>query len=145
MSGFATDPGQFSMSGAYYPKGHTFAMFKDAATAQAAAARVAGVPQIGQVQTVSPGEITQAFAERAKSVGGVPSPGREDQFMLRYVELAQRGCAGVLIDMADAAPDDVATELASAGALLAYAYRALVIEELVTPPPPVEGVAVGKL
>ena len=49
MSGFATDPGQFSMSGAYYPKGHTFAMFKDAATAQAAAARVAGVPQIGQV------------------------------------------------------------------------------------------------
>ena len=65
--------------------------------------------------------------------------------MLRYVELAQRGCAGVLIDMADAAPDDVATVLASEGALLAYSYRTLVIEELVTPPPPVEGVAAGKL
>ena len=140
-----TDPSQFTMTGAYYPKGHVFAMFKDAASAHAAVESVAKQPKVGEVQFLSPEAITQAFAERIESVGGMPSVGREDQFMLRFVELSEGGKAGVLIDMASAVPEQVGAALSAADAILAYYYRALVIEELVDTSARAEAAASGKL
>ena len=106
---------------------------------------MAGLPKVGEVQFLSPESIVQAFAERVESVGGIPSVGREDQFMLRYVELAKEGKAGILIDIADAAPEEVSAALSVSGAVLAYHYRALVIEELVQTAPHAEEAASGKL
>ncbi len=140
-----TDPSNFSMTGAYYPKGHVFAMFKDAAGAHAAVESAAKVEKIGEIQFLSPEAIVQAFAERAESVGGMPSVGREDQFMLRYVELAKEGKVGVLIEVADADPEALGAALDAAGASLAYYYRALVIEELVDTSAKAEAAASGKL
>lgn len=142
---FSADPSHFSISGTYYPKGHVFAMFNDAAAAHAAVAAVAKVPQVGEVQFLPPEAIVQAFAERTRSVDGMPSVGREDQFMLRYVELAGEGNAGVLIDMGHAAAEGVSAALAAHGAVLAYHYRTLVIEELVHTAAHAEEVASGKL
>ena len=145
MATFQADPAHFTVGGAYYPKGHVFAMFNSADAARAAVERVAHVPKVGELRYLPPEAIVQAFAERSESVGGMPSVGREDQFMLRYVELASKGKAGLLIDMADAAPEAVSAALAAAGALLAYHYRALVIEELVQTATQAEAAASGKL
>ena len=140
-----TDPSQFTMTGAYYPKGHVFAMFKDAASAHAAVESVAKQPKVGEVQFLSPEAITQAFAERIESVGGMPSVGREDQFMLRFVELARGGKAGLLIEVGRADTEALSAALAASGAVLAYYYRTLVIEELVDSSPRAEAAAAGKL
>ena len=142
---FRADPSHFSLSGDYYPKGHVFAMFNDAAAAHAAVTEVAKVHKVGEVRSLPPELIVQAFAERTESVGGMPSVGREDQFMLRYVELAKEGKAGALIEMGDAVSDEVGAALAAAGALLAYYYRTLVIEELVEASTQAEAAASGKL
>lgn len=145
MATFQADPAHFTVGGAYYPKGHVFAMFNSADAARAAVERVAHVPKVGELRYLPPEAIVQAFAERSESVGGMPSVGREDQFMLRYVELAKEGKAGVLIDMADASADDMGAALAAAGAVLAYYYRALVIEELVQTSTHADEAAAGKL
>ena len=65
--------------------------------------------------------------------------------MLRFVELAQAGKAGLLIELADAEVEAISTILNASGALLAYCYRKLVIEELVDASPRVEAAAPGKL
>ena len=145
MSSFTVDPSHFSMSGAYYPKGHVFAMFSNTADAQAAVERLAAVPKVGEVRVLSPEAIVQAFAERAESVGGMPSVGREDQFMLRFVELAKQGKPGMLVDVVDASTEDLSAAFAATRAVLAYYYRTLVIEELVETSTRAEAAASGKL
>ena len=145
MAPFTADASHFTMSGAYYPKDHVFAMFADPAAAQAAAERIGAVPDVGALSLAEPGAIQQAFAERAAAVGGAPSVGREDQFMLRFVELARAGRAGLLIEVGRADTAALSAALAASGAVLAYYYRALVIEELVDPTPRAEAAAAGKL
>ena len=46
MAAFTADPKHFTVAGAYYPTDHVFAMFADAAAAQAAATRMAEVPLV---------------------------------------------------------------------------------------------------
>ncbi len=142
---FSPDPGHFSASGAYYPTGHVFAMFRSESAAEAAASAAAGVAGVGGVQLAAPAAIEQAFGKRAEDTGGMPSLGREDQFMRRFVELAQAGKAGLLIEVGDADTDALGSALKAAGALLAYHYRALVIEELVEASPGAEAAAAGEL
>ncbi len=145
MSNFHVDARHFTVSGAYYPTDHVFAMFANEAAAQAAAEHIAAVPDVGAISVASPGPIQQAFGERAAEVGGAPSVGREDQFMLRFVELAGAGRAGLLIEVGRAETEALSAALAAGGAVLAYHYRALVIEELVDSTPPAEAAAAGRL
>ncbi|MDO5624208.1 MAG: hypothetical protein Q4G71_05930 [Pseudomonadota bacterium] len=145
MSAFAPDSSHYTMRGAYYPTDHVFTMFSDLPAARAAAEQVAALPGVGKVTLAAPDAIEQAFAERAAEVGGAPSVGREDQFMLRFVELARAGKVGVLIEVADADTEALGTLLDAAGAALAYLYRTLVIEELVDPSRRAEAAAAGKL
>lgn len=146
MSTFVPEPSHFTtLTGSYYPTGHVFAMFADDAAAQAAAARVAEVPGVGAVTLATPAAIEAAFAKRAADVGGTPSVGREDQFMLRFVELARAGKFGLLIDVAAADADAVSAALDAGGAQLVYHYRTLVIDELVEPTRRAEAAAAGKL
>ena len=145
MAAFTADPKHFTVAGAYYPTDHVFAMVADAAAAQAGAARMADVPDVGAVQLAEPGALQQTFAKRAADVGGAPSVGREDQFMLRFVELARGGKAGLLIEVGRADTEALSAALAASGAVLAYYYRTLVIEELVDSSPRAEAAAAGKL
>ncbi len=143
---FSPDPGHFTVAGAYYPTGHVFAMFNDQASAEAAARTLSETVAEGEITLATPAAIGQAFARRADEVGqGIPSVGREDQFMLRFVELARSGRAGLLIEVGDADPEALGTALRAAGAVLAYHYRPLVIEDLVPPSPTAEAAAAGKL
>ena len=146
MNTFTADPSHFTMGGAYYPTGHVFTMFTDQAAAQAAAAQIAAVAGVGAITLGTPAAIQHTFAQRAADVGtGAPSVGREDQFMLRFVELAQSGKAGLLIELADAEVEAISAILNASGSLLAYCYRKLVIEELVDASPRAEAAAAGKL
>ena len=145
MPAFAIDSSHYTLRGAYYPTDHVFAMFADTAAAQAAAERLASVPGIGAIRLAEPAAIQSAFAKRAEDVGGAPSVGREDQFMLRFVELARTGKAGVLVEAGDADTDGLSAALNASGAVLAYYYRKLVIEELVDSSPRAEAAAAGKL
>ncbi len=142
---FTPDPADFTMGGAYYPTGHVFAMFADAPAAQRGADAITAIAGIGAAQRVPAAAIEQAFAQRAADVGGIPSVEREDQFMLRFVELARGGKPGLLIDAGTADTRALGDALRSAGAVLAYHYRTLVIEELVDPTPRAEAAAAGRL
>lgn len=135
----------FSPTGVYYPRGHVFAMFRDAAAAQAAAQALGALAGVGGVQVVGSQAIVEQFGARAAEVGGAPSVGREDQFMRRFVELAGQGLHGVLVDVGDADTDAIAQALQRGGAVLGYHYRALVIEELIDTSPRAEAAAAGKL
>ena len=145
-SRFVPDPSHFTkLTGAYYPTGHVFAMFADGAAAEAAAERLRALPGVGAVTLATPDAIEGAFAERAAEVGGAPSVGREDQFMLRYVELARAGKGGVLVELDNAGAGAVARALDAGQATLAYHYRTLVIDEIVSPTPRAEAAAAGRL
>lgn len=145
MSAFTPDPSHFTLTGAYYPKGHVFAMFPDLAAAHEAVHGLAHVPGIGEVQAVAAPDIERIFADRADEGGGGPSVGRENQFMLRFVELARSGNSAVVIDVVNADADTIAGVLTDRGAMLAYYYRAWVIEDLVPPTPGAEAAAAGRL
>lgn len=145
MNSFVVERNHFTIGGAYYPKGHVFAMFPDEPAAHGAAHKVATIAHVGAVNVLTSQDIRQAFSERADEVGGMPSVGREDQFMLRYVELAREDEAGLLIGVAGADIDAISQALKEAGALLAYYYRALVIDELIDTSPGAEAAAAGKL
>ena len=82
-----TDPSQFTMTGAYYPKGHVFAMFKDAASAHAAVESVAKQPKVGEVQFLSPEAITQAFAERIDLLHDPRQGQHRDIFIIRPLRI----------------------------------------------------------
>ena len=143
---FVPDPSHFTkLTGAYYPTGHVFAMFGDEAAANAAAERLRALPGVGAVTLCTPDAIESAFAERAAQVGGAPSVGREDQFMLRYVELARAGTCGVLVELDNAGADALRNALEETQATLAYHYRTLVIDELISPTPRAEAAAAGRL
>ncbi|HOB65899.1 hypothetical protein [Ottowia sp.] len=146
MTRFTPNASHFTaLTGAYYPTGHVFAMFADESAAQAASNRMQAVPDVGDVTLAMPDAIQAAFAKRAAEVGAMPSVGREDQFMLRFVELARAGKCGLLIDMGNADAEAVQAVLDEHGALVAYHYRNLVIEEMVTPTPKAEAAAAGRL
>lgn len=143
---FIPDPGHFTAAGTYYPSGYVFAMFADQPAAEAAAAALSASGSTGTSTLATPATIVQAFGVRADEVGrGVPSVGREEQFMARFVELARSGSAGLLIEARDADAQALGESLRSSGALLAYGYRPLVIEELVAPSPRAEAAAAGRL
>lgn len=143
---FNPDSGHFSAAGAYYPSGHVFAMFRDTGAAEAAAGSLSASIATDQLTLATPAAIERAFASRADEVGeGIPSLGREDQFMRRFVELARAGKAGLLIELGDTDPQALGDALRATGAVLAYHYRPLVIEDLVPPTPTAEAAAAGKL
>ncbi len=139
-----TDDALYGPGGVFYPRGYVFAMFLDAAAAQVAVTALAALAEIGSVQLVSSATIVERMSPRAAD-RGMPSVGREDQFMRRFVELARDGMDGVLIEVGHAVPEAIAQVLEANNAALAYHYRTLVIEELVDTKPRAEAAAAGKL
>lgn len=145
MNRFIVEPSHFTIGGAYYPKGHVFAMFPTEAVTHRAAHKVATIPRIGAVSVLTSHDITQTFGERVEEVGGLPSVGREDQFMLRFVELAHDDQSGLLVEVAHANVQSLSQVLREHGADVAYYYRTLIIEELIDPGSEAESAASGRL
>ncbi|MCK9515933.1 MAG: hypothetical protein WCZ18_12375 [Ottowia sp.] len=145
MTSPMADKHLYRMDDVFYPRGHVFALLADAAAAQAAAASVSAVRAVGPVAVVPPEAIIEHLGPRADKTGGLPSVGREHQFMLRFVELARAGRCGLLIAVDDADPGAVAAALASHPVELAYLYRLLVIEELVESTKRANDAAAGEL
>ena len=145
MTTALSDPSLYTPRGVFYPRGQIFAMLPDFASAQAAADVASALPGVGAVQVVEGAAIVTQFGPRADEVGGAPSVGREDQFMLRFVELARQGLGGLLIDPDKADVAAIGEALNEQRAAVAYHYRALVIEELVDASPRAEAAAAGKL
>ena len=118
-----TDDALYGPGGVFYPRGYVFAMFLDAAAAQVAVTALAALAEIGSVQLVSSATIVERMSPRAAD-RGMPSVGREDQFMRRFVELARDGMDGVLIAVGHAVPEAIASLHAPCGIRLSPAEHA---------------------
>ena len=146
MNNRLSDKSLFRMNDVFYPRGHVFSMLVDATAAEAAAARLAQVKGVGAIDVVPREAIMEAMHEGAQKAGdGMPSVGREHQFMLRFVELARAGRCGLLVEVANAKNEDIADVLATQRVELAYLYGLLVIEELVGSSKRADDAAAGQL
>ena len=120
-------------------------MYADAPGARAAASAISETPGIGAIQIVASQAIVDRMAEQPEQAEGMPSVGREDQFMRRFVELARQGMTGLLVEVDEADTHAITQALLSPRPELAYHYRLLVIEELVDTSARAEAAAAGKL
>ena len=146
MSNRLSDKHLYRMNDAFYPRGHVFSMLVDTPAAEDAAATLAEIEGIGAIDIVPGDAIIAAMNEGAQKAGdGMPSVGREHQFMLRFVELAHAGCSGLLVEVAGADQDAIARALATQRVELAYLYRLRVIEELVDSTERANDAAAGEL
>lgn len=144
MNPVLTNESLYRMGDVFYPRGHVFALLANPAAARAAAASVATVKAVGRIDVVPAEDILDSLSEGAAKAGGMPSLGRERQFMLRFVELARAGCCGLLIHVDEADPEAIAAALAGHSVELAYLYRFLVIEELLESSKRAEDAAAGE-
>lgn len=135
MKSFALDSSYTSMSGVFYPTGHVFALFTDAEAAhQAAKALETGD---GEALYASPETILKDIVRTIGSSDAVlPSVGADGDFVRRIADLASAGHHGLLLKVGkhdDA--DGLRAALERAGAVAAFYYRTLVIEDLIEQPP----------
>lgn len=145
MTNRLSDQSLYRMSDAFYPRGHVFAMFADADAAEETASKLREVRGIGLIDVVSAEAIIEGMQEGAQKTGGMPSVGREHQFMRRFVELAHKGCGGLLAEVASADIDAMTSIFLQQPVELAYFYRPLVIEELVDSTKRADDAAAGQL
>ncbi|MEP7281418.1 MAG: hypothetical protein ABI696_05520 [Rubrivivax sp.] len=145
---FHLDDSMLSVNQTFYPEGCVFAMLPSADAAERAARALGALAGIVEVQLASPQTLVAAFQARAAQIrDGLPSPGREAQFEVRFLELAARGEHGVLLRVDHAAVDTARAQavLAAHGCSVAYHYGRLVIEEWVSPDRRAEAAAAGTL
>lgn len=103
MTSPLSDTSLYTARGVFYPRGQVFAMLPDAtARGRAAPCRERAARHRRRAGGGGRGHHAQRFTQRAEEVGGAPSVGREDQFMLRFVELARQGLCGLLIELGEA-------------------------------------------
>ena len=131
---FLEDESLRSMSGSFYPSGHVFAMFDSDSAARAAADELLRLG-VSDARSAGPAQILAAWAKRAAEIGSsLPSVGREEQFVVRFVELAAQGGAGMLAKIdGPTSPESLQDALQRHRPAVAYYYRPLIIEEWVSP------------
>lgn len=134
MKPFALDPSYTSMSGVFYPSGHVFALFEDAQAARQAAQELES--GAGEAMYAAPETILKDIVRTLGSSGApLPSVGADGDFVRRIADLASAGKHGLLMKVGkhdDA--EQLGATLERAGAVAAFYYRTLVIEELVDQP-----------
>lgn len=129
------DSSVLSMSQTFYPSGCVFAMLPDADAAQQAAAALEQVRGIDGVSLALPQSMVDQWSKRAEEIrDNPPSVGREEQFQVRFLELAENGGHGLLIKLGSNTDQAQATEvLVAHQCSVAYEYGRLVIEEWISP------------
>ena len=133
MKAFVLDSHMTTMGGVFYPTGHVFALFPSEDSVNRAAAALHHAGHHGETAYASPETILQEIAHTLRAANALPSVGAEGDMVRRMVDLANTGHHGMLIAMAhkDKA-DAVVAAIAPAGAVAAFHYRALIIEDLIT-------------
>lgn len=135
MKPFALDSSYTSMSGVFYPTGHVFALFVSAEAArQAAQAFEPGGDR--EASYASPETILKDIVRTLGGSDPLPSVGAEGDLVRRIADLASTGHHGLLVEVekGDDA-DSLRAKLQADGAVAAFYYRTLVIEDLIEQPP----------
>ena len=137
MKPFALDSSHTNMSGVFYPTGHIFALFPTADLTRQAADALDTAGEIGESAYASPEVIQQDIVRTIGSSDSVlPSVGAEGDFVRRIADLASVGHHGLLVEVGKHDDTEVLTAaLKREGAVAAFYYRTLVIEELIEQPP----------
>ncbi len=137
MKPFALTPEMTSAGGTFYPTGHVFALFPDAAAAQAAGD---ALQQQGRadVAHATPEAILQHVVRTLGDADTpLPSVGAEGTIVRRIAGLASQGSHALLMPAGDDdTPESLAQAVQPLGAQAAFYYRRLIIEDLVPAPLP---------
>ncbi|MEI2622770.1 MAG: hypothetical protein V9G23_01830 [Giesbergeria sp.] len=137
MKPFALDSSHTNMSGVFYPTGHIFALFPTADLARRAADALDTAGEIGESAYASPEVIQKDIVRTLGSSDAVlPSVGAESDLVRRIADLASTGHHGLLVEVGKHDDTEVlAATLQREGAVAAFYYRTLVIEDLIEQPP----------
>ncbi|MGB4926382.1 MAG: hypothetical protein WBP25_07780 [Giesbergeria sp.] len=137
MKPFALNSSHTNMSGVFYPTGHIFALFPAADLARQAADALDTAGDIGESAYASPEVILKDIVRTLGSSDAVlPSVGAEGDFVRRIADLASAGHHGLLVEVGKHDDAEVlAATLQRVGAVAAFHYRTLVIEDLIEQPP----------
>ena len=123
------------MTGVFYPTGHVFALVPTADLArQAANAFETGSGDVESAYA-SPEAIQQDIVRTLGGSDPLPSVGAEGDLVRRIADLASTGHHGLLVEVGkhdDA--DSLRAKLEAAGAVAAFYYRTLIIEDLIEQP-----------
>ena len=134
MKPMILDSSMTTMGGVFYPTGHVFALFADEDSARKAEGALKQAGHRGETAYASPDTMLEHIAHTlGETDTPLPSVGAEGDIVRRVADLASKGHHGVLIAMAD--HDDaetVASALTPLGAVAAFYYRRLIIEDLIT-------------
>ena len=136
MKPFVLDSSHTSMAGVFYPTGHVFALFPTADLARQAADALDTAGEIGESAYASPEVIQKDIVRTIGSSDVVlPSVGAEGDFVRRIADLASTGHHGLLVEVGKHDDAEVLTAtLQREGAVAAFYYRTLVIEDLIEQP-----------
>ncbi|MBC7436219.1 MAG: hypothetical protein H7332_09140 [Bdellovibrionales bacterium] len=134
MTPFFLDGKMLTMQGVFYPTGYIMAMLPDRDSANAVGREMAAHPGGGQVSLVEPAEVISIIGGTVKGTddgSGMPSAGSEAATVREFVELAQKGHCGMLIEVPDDANLQRAKDVLHAHNFsYAQRYRMLVIEDI---------------
>lgn len=140
MKPLVLDSSLTNMGGVFYPSGHVFALFPDEDCARQAASALQNAGHSGDMAYAGPDALMEEVVRTLGPADApLPSVGADGDMVRRIADLAGRGYHGVLIKLEgkDSA-DGIVDALTSAGAVTALHYRTFIIEDLITPPAPVE-------
>lgn len=135
MKPFALTPEMTSASGTFYPTGYVFALFANEDAARSADEVLRGQGR-DDVAHASPDAIMQHVVRTLGNADDpLPSVGAEGTIVRRIGELASGGAHALMFAATgDDSPDSLRATLQQAGALAAFYYRRLIIEDLITQP-----------
>ncbi|MGV8805347.1 MAG: RNA-binding protein [Polaromonas sp.] len=133
MKPFAMHPKMSTIQGAFYPTGHAFVMFPDAATAQEAARQLEAIGIDGDhIMLLTPEVILRDIGKiDGLSHVALPSVGTEGATVHRYIEFAREGHHGLMIQSpSDAHTERVMSVLRELPFSYGQKYHLLAIEDL---------------
>lgn len=135
MKPFALDPSMTSAAGTFYPTGYVFALFADEAAARSAGQALQAQGR-EDVAHAAPDAILQHVVRTLGNADEpLPSVGAEGVIVRRIAKYASQGAHALFLKAQDGdSPESLGTLLQSLGAVAAFYYRRLVIEDLIPQP-----------
>ena len=132
MKPFALQPEMTSAAGTFYPTGHVFALFQDEAAAQSAADALQAQGHADAAHAAPEAILQHVVRTLGNADEPLPSVGAEGVIVRRIARHASQGAHALLLKAGeDDSPEGLRDLLQPLGALTAFYYRRLVIEELI--------------
>ena len=133
MKKFELTSDMLTMSGVFYPTGYAFIMFPGMQAAEQAASEIQGhAGATGEVMCLSPATVLKDIGKvDDESDVDLPSVGTEGATVRRYVDLARKGQAALMVKVdSDEDTERVMVAARKRGFSYGQRYRMLVIEDL---------------